>query len=154
MEGLPDGLEREVSRFMKKDVVEKVQLFSGERQEFIEEICHRLEPVFLTPDEILFKAGEPGDKMYFIVYGQVDVLLPDRRESVKTLTTGMYFGEIALFLDIDRTATIQSGSFCDLYSLSKEDFNYITDKFPQISERIRQEMLSRVSELDQIKRKH
>jgi CRP-like cAMP-binding protein len=44
--------------------------------------------------------------MYFIIEGTVSVVGGDKQTVIKTLTKGAYFGEVAIFMKIKRTANI------------------------------------------------
>eukprot|EP00238_Polyblepharides_amylifera_P004929 CAMPEP_0196591540 /NCGR_PEP_ID=MMETSP1081-20130531/70003_1 /TAXON_ID=36882 /ORGANISM="Pyramimonas amylifera, Strain CCMP720" /LENGTH=136 /DNA_ID=CAMNT_0041914927 /DNA_START=156 /DNA_END=566 /DNA_ORIENTATION=+ len=55
---------------------------------------------------------------------------------VKELHAGAYFGEIALFFGVRRTATITAVSFCDVFKLSQDAFQAVMDQYPDNQELI------------------
>lgn len=136
LKGLPKSLQTEVSLCLKKEVIEKNQLFKDAQKEFIEEISLKLKPVVLIPGDCLFKMGEIGDEMYFVVKGTLIVFGNQQTGTIATLTEGSYFGEIALLKNVPRTATIYADSYCDLYSLNKKTFDQIIKKYPEIAAKI------------------
>jgi MFS family permease len=64
--------------------------------------------------------GEPGEDYYIIREGRVEVLVDGR--SVTTLGPGEAFGEIALLLDVPRTATALARGEVRLLRLSRDAF--------------------------------
>jgi CRP-like cAMP-binding protein/Zn-dependent protease len=92
-----------------------------------------LEPVQLTellehgawvnfqPDGIVIEQGEVGDAFYAIWSGQVEVVQDGA--PVRTLGPGSYFGEIALLLDVPRTASIRTLTPVRAYRLDRDGFD-------------------------------
>ncbi len=140
---LPDGLKREVSLYLKKDVLEKVPLFKGASDTFLKEVCVLLQSRVVTPGELIVKAGEEGKAMFFILRGELEVIAPDG-ETLGVMKEGDYFGEIALFTDHPRTATLKAINYCDLYSLNKHAFDYVIKRYPEISKKIEKKVRARV----------
>ncbi len=74
--------------------------------------------------DIIFNEGDVGDYFYIIVSGQVEVLKhkegQDRRLAV--LSSGEYFGEMAILNDKKRSATVRCLTSCDIIALRNKDF--------------------------------
>jgi CRP-like cAMP-binding protein len=62
---------------------------------------------------------------------------------VFTLKDGGFFGEIALIYETKRTASIVARTYCDMFILTKDDFNNVKDKFPVQVEAIEKEAAER-----------
>jgi MFS family permease len=86
----------------------------------IETLASRVERVNLAAGEVVMAQGEPGDRFYVIVGGEVEVLEDDRR--VRTEGPGEFFGEIALLRDSPRTATVRTLGEVELLALGRDDF--------------------------------
>lgn len=84
--------------------------------------------------------GEPGDKLYLITQGQVEVLREgsNRQRRFATLAAGEYFGEMALVADQPRAATVRALQTTHLYSLSRLDFAALLEKQPTLRTAINQ----------------
>ncbi len=145
--GLPTTLRTELSMALKKDVIEKIPLFNESSEEFIREIALHLKPIVITPGDYLLQKGEIGTDMYFVVKGELDVIT-ENLDTISTLSEGDFFGEIALFRNIPRTATIRAKTYCDLYSLSKGTFDSVVGKYPKIKEIIKSKVEYRVKEIE------
>ena len=86
-------------------------------------------------NEVIFREGEIGDKLYMIKSGRVRVFTNNKY--MRELSEGSCFGEVALLLDEPRTATIIASCDCKICFLTKDDFssliddnmfNYLTEK--------------------------
>jgi MFS family permease len=74
----------------------------------------------VVPGTDVVTEGEPGEAMYVIASGTADVVSAGR--TVRTLSIGDYFGEIALLQDVPRTATVRAASPLTLYAIDREEF--------------------------------
>lgn len=134
---LPQGLRTEVEMHLKLEILDKIPLFEGLTSNFIEEVALNLKPDVCTPGEFIFKAGQKGDKMYFVIRGSL-VVSNKNGLVINTLKDGDFFGEIALFTNQVRTAGVQAVTYCDLYILEKEVFEYLLERYPDIGAHIRE----------------
>jgi cAMP-dependent protein kinase regulator len=79
-----------------------------------------LQPVSLVPGEAVIRQGEPGQRFYVVRSGAVEV---ERDGQVLArLGPGEAFGEIALLLDVPRTATVIAVEPTELLALEASDF--------------------------------
>ncbi|MDC7242197.1 MAG: cyclic nucleotide-binding domain-containing protein, partial [Spirochaetales bacterium] len=136
LEDLPKPLKTSISLFLNREIIQKVPIFQGTSEEFIKEVILNLEPVVFTPGDYVVIKGEIGYEMYFISRGSVDVVSEDESIVYATLGAGSFFGEIALLLSAPRNATIKARDYCDCYSLKKETFDQILERFPEFAKRI------------------
>ena len=77
-----------------------------------------------------------GTAIYFIEQGEADVL-PDGDEATETLGPGDTFGEIALLLTGERSATVVARTPMQLFSLSGQDFQRIRAGVPELENSLR-----------------
>ena len=120
----------QVALSLKKDILASIPLFQHASQAFIEAVALHLKPMVLTPGDCVFKAGEIGKEMYFIINGSINVVTKDQKTTLSKLSDGDFFGEVALFLHQPRTATIIAETYCDLYVLSKDAFDEVIAQYP------------------------
>ncbi|MDW7691318.1 cyclic nucleotide-binding domain-containing protein [Flammeovirgaceae bacterium SG7u.111] len=137
LEGLPDHLQKEVSLHLKKEIINKIPLFQFCTDDFVKEISMHLVPEVVTPEDRVFSYGDEGKEMYFVVKGELQVLSGDSGKEIDRLYEGDFFGEIALFLDATRSATIKAVTYCDLYKLRKVHFERIVHRYPEIGAQIK-----------------
>jgi CRP-like cAMP-binding protein len=77
-----------------------------------------------------------GTAIYFIERGEADVLT-DGEEATETLGPGDTFGEIALLLTGERSATVVARTAMQLLSLSGQDFQRIRAGVPELERSLR-----------------
>jgi CRP-like cAMP-binding protein len=95
----------------------------------IDDLLSRVDRLHLDTDEVLFRAGDPGDALYIVARGKVMVLQPAPGAGggiempIAELDEGAAFGEMALLSGAPRTATIRAAVDTDLLRIEKEDFD-------------------------------
>lgn len=92
-----------------------------------------LEPRRLDRGERLFAAGEPGDKLFLLLQGRVDIRLPatvDRYKRLAIYGPGTVFGEIAFLDPGPRAAEAVAVKPSELLVLNRSDFNQLRDTYP------------------------
>ncbi len=136
LKDLPNSLKTEVALHLKKEVLEKINLFKDADENFIREIALHLKPLVYTPGDMVINKGEEGKEMFFVVKGELAVYSASEKEPSATLNDGDFFGEISLFGNKPRTATIKAITYCDLYSLSKNAFDYVVSKYKDVLDKI------------------
>lgn len=71
----------------------------------------------LAPGQVLFKRGDPGDEMYLIVDGEIEIV-----ELGKSLGPGQVLGEVALLVPSHRrTATARAKGAATLARMTRRD---------------------------------
>lgn len=98
--------------------------------------------------EIIIKQGGKADSFYLLASGKVGVYLDSffSRKKIATLGPDSFFGEMALITHSIRSATVIGEVPGDLYSMSREDFDGILLKNPEIAEIIRRTASQRKGE--------
>lgn len=88
--------------------------------------------------ELIFKQGDPGAALYILKDGEVDILINYDFEPIllTKLHSGMFFGEIALFDESPRSATVEASTDCEIITLSKPDFILFSQQEPSIGLKI------------------
>ena len=101
-------------------LVSRLDLFKDLDAGQIESVGKLLRPRFTVPKELIVRKGEPGDSMFFIASGAVEVVLPD---SSIPLRSGDVFGELALLTGAPRQADVRALTYCRLLILRKAEFD-------------------------------
>jgi voltage-gated potassium channel len=106
-----------------------------------------LDELATTMGEVEFEAGtqvvtldDYGTAIYFIEQGEADVLTDGRPTE---LGPGDAFGEIALLLTGQRTATVVARTPMRLLSLSGQDFERVRARVPELERSLRRLGLER-----------
>jgi CRP-like cAMP-binding protein len=106
--------------------------------------------MFVLDNWYIFRKGDEADEMYFIKSGRVEIC-GDNGIVFVTLSTGAFFGEIALFDSCKRTASAKAKGNVELCTLRKDDFNLIMDAYPVVAEKIRQTIRERKENEQRVK---
>eukprot|EP00906_Rhabdomonas_costata_P036961 RCo051891 len=97
-------------------------LFSEWRDDQLRDVIKHFKPYVVQAGDVVLREGEPGDAMYLIAKGRVEIYT-DRPHftSLAMLTDGQIFGEIAcLFLE-PRCASARCVTNCDLWYLPRQE---------------------------------
>ncbi|NNC93968.1 MAG: cyclic nucleotide-binding domain-containing protein [Chitinophagales bacterium] len=142
---LPNSLSREVAIHLKKDYLSNIEIFKDVSEEFLQEMALSFRSVIYTPGDCIFEAGDDGDCMFFVIKGTLDVTV--KGKSIAKIKEGDLFGEIALFMNTKRTATVRADTYCDLYRLDQSACKRVLDRFPHIAKKIQSIAKKRSDEL-------
>ena len=104
-------------------------------QEKWDELARAVEDLVVAPGTVILRQGDPGDKFYLIRTGRVRVFREDAslETELSVLQAGDDFGEMALFMDEPRSATVAALEETRLMVLSKEQFQSILKDFPNVT---------------------
>jgi hypothetical protein len=146
LDDLPVPLRTEIALHLNRAVLAKVPLFEGATDAFLRELVVNFEPTVAIPGENIVRRGTPGHHVYFINKGRVEVLAPDDRTVVATLTDGNFFGELALLASNPRANTVRAVDYCNLYTLGRDRFERVLEDFPDFAARVERIAQQRRSE--------
>lgn len=105
----------------------------------LELITGQMHVLRLDKGSFLFKEGEAGESVCFVVDGTLDVVKADDKGSKKhiaTLTNGSSIGEMAVVGKIARSASVKAVTDATLLTLSRDRFNQICFSYPWIGVKV------------------
>lgn len=106
-------------------------LFDGLDESQSSRLAARLLRQELTPGEILFRRGEPGDRVFVLARGSVTIISDVGDEPGHRLATfapGVTFGEAAMLDGGGRTATAVADEACILYALTRDALDALREE--------------------------
>jgi CRP-like cAMP-binding protein len=119
-----------------RERVRSIPVFSALGPAELDLVFAKLEEHRFAPGDVLMRQGEVGDRFYVIVSGRVEVLVAPPGaaqgapgERVATLGEGQYVGEIALLLDVPRTATVRAREPVNALSLGRREFRDLLGRY-------------------------
>ena len=116
------------------DQVARVPLFASLGVVTLSEIVGKLRTRYYPPRITVVRRGDPGDSMFFISSGEVEVRLPNGGSV--TLGEGAFFGEMALLERQPRTASVATTRPTTLLVLYASDFYEIASHIPKLAEAV------------------
>lgn len=96
--------------------------------------------------QTIFNQGDPGDVMYVVLDGQVDILLSS--QLVETVDCGGILGELALIDSRPRAATAVARSDVRLVPIDRERFTFMVDETPFFAAQVMEAIAQRLRRMD------
>jgi len=118
------------------DLVAKVPFFHNLGATLIAEVARLLRARDYPANAVIFRRGEPGDCMFFVVEGEVEVQL---QPQVLRFGADYFFGELALLTGAPRNATVVTTRPCVLLVLDIVDFFELLGRQPELARAIHEE---------------
>jgi len=92
---------------------------------------HESEQLSFAKGAVIFKEGEPGDCMFFVIEGAVAVQIGGA--DVTRLESGEVFGEMALIDHAPRSATAVAATDCRLAAINEQRFLRLVVQVPMFA---------------------
>jgi ATP-binding cassette, subfamily B, bacterial len=86
------------------------------------DLASRMKRENVQPGKTVVIEGEPGERFYVVLSGMLEVTQAGRGQRT-ILKPGDYFGEVALAMDIPRTASVRAITPSTVASCDKETFD-------------------------------
>ena len=100
----------------------RVGLFGALPGEILGKLAERMQREDVTAGTVVVREGDPGDRFYVLLTGIAGISqqsLGGRR----ILRSGEYFGEVALTMNVPRTATVTAMTPCVVASCDRATFD-------------------------------
>lgn len=130
MSRLPPYLQMELSIHLNSEIITNVPFFAHADQSFALQLSKVMTMQVCLPGEFIIRQGDIGTEMYFLTSGSVEV--STGRTVHKVLTSGQFFGEMALIEKSRRTANVKAITYCDFLVLCKRDLDAVLEDCPEI----------------------
>jgi CRP/FNR family transcriptional regulator, cyclic AMP receptor protein len=92
-----------------------------------ETVTAALQPITATAGQTIVRQGGPADKFLILLEGEAEVVreVDGQTESMSPLKPGTLYGEVAIMLDLPRSASVKARTDVKLLALEKEDFREV-----------------------------
>jgi len=133
------------------DLLAQISLFQGLSDEDREALAARLSEKAFKSGDIVFSQGDQGSSMYIVQSGSVQIYLPSAGKDappvvLKDLRTGEYFGELAIFDDKPRSASVRALTDTVLLELTRDELGEHLGRSKTAAMTILSEMAERLRE--------
>ncbi len=96
--------------------------------------------------ERIFEEGRPGDRMYGVKTGEVEIAV--RGRPVETVGPGGIFGEMALIDSHPRSATALARTDCVVVPVNAKRFAFLVQQTPMFALQVMRIMAERLRRMD------
>ncbi|MEM8663944.1 MAG: Crp/Fnr family transcriptional regulator [Pseudomonadota bacterium] len=117
------------------EALRKVPLFRGIDDQKLRLLAFMSERTRFEAGECLMEEGGYGDVAYIILSGEADILINSKsgEQLVATIGENDFVGEIAILIDVPRTATVRATSSLLALGIQKEQFFKLLTNFPDMA---------------------
>jgi len=106
-----------------------------------------------APGDPIFSFGEPGNEMFCILDGTVDVLVGEH--AVMTLGAGEIVGEMALVDDDHvRTANVRAATAVTMAPVDRRQFEFLIRNHPTFATEVMKTIADRLRKMNEYVAKH
>jgi CRP/FNR family transcriptional regulator, cyclic AMP receptor protein len=105
------------------------------------------ETVPFEEGEVIFREGDPGEAMYVVVEGKVELRIRDK--VVEKVGPGGVIGEMALIDRAPRVATATALTDCRLAAIPEKRFLFMVQQTPHFSLQILRVVVERLRRMDE-----
>src|SRR5262245_30090752 len=115
------------------EVIRRIPIFRKIDVTLLKLLCFSSERLTFQQDQVIFGAGEPGDAAYVIIQGRAEVSVTTASGPlvINSLGPNDILGEIAIFADVPRTATVTATTRVEALRIAKEQFTGIIRQNPE-----------------------
>ncbi|RPI32519.1 MAG: histidine kinase [Chloroflexota bacterium] len=109
------------------EFLKKIPLFSSLPDEDLERLCEMVDEIRVSPGDLLFSEGSPGDKAYIIKEGEIEITRFSGGKNVLLAVrkAGEVIGEVALLEAVHRIATGRARTEGVLIVISQEQLEQL-----------------------------
>ncbi len=103
----------------------------------VEDLSRFTEKAEYVPGETIFYENDPGDALYIIQSGKVEICKMTNEKGKEyvpliTLKEGNVFGEMSFLLDSHSWAAAVAATYSTIFKISRQQFNHITEEYPKL----------------------
>jgi CRP/FNR family cyclic AMP-dependent transcriptional regulator len=118
----------------RSEILQTIPLFEGLDDVEREELAGNLEAVQFPPDQLIFAAGDPGDSMYIVTAGEVEIFFKDntgRPIVLEQLGAGAFFGDLSLLDKGARNASARCVTEVEALRVDTDDLERLVRSYPK-----------------------
>ena len=135
---LPEEKEEEDARAeevkLTLETLQQMYMFQHLQLEELIRVMEHAEVEEVPSGKLICKEGEPGDCLYLILRGQLEV--SSNGSTLASLSQGNHVGEMSLLCGTPRSANVSSSTDSRLLKVDREEFYSLIREDPQVGVRI------------------
>ena len=111
----------------------RTPLFSGIDPELVGQLAAKSRTRRLAAGKWLFRERDPGDEMYVVRAGRLEVVDEGAGAVIRELRRGDALGELALLTDSPRSASVRAARATEVIAVDQADFSELLHRSPALS---------------------
>src|SRR6266852_6778004 len=117
---------------MSIEFLRRLPLFASLPEPVIEQLYRQAQPLTLAPNDLLIEEGAPGNALFVLLDGELQVTKRSGAHDVKVdvRVPGEVIGEMSLLDNTPRSASVRALSQSHLLMISKEVFEQVLSTSP------------------------
>lgn len=125
------------------EILKNIPFFNELADEDLQQIAEKIQMMYFPENHMIFNQGDPGEIMYVIKRGQVQVIRDNT--ILATLSDGAFFGEMALVSDEARNASIKTVTDVECLTIAKDEFKHLMETNATIASKVSYEVVKRAN---------
>ena len=116
------------------DLLRQIPVFAGLSEEALSVLAQAVDEVDYQAGEIVVREGEPGNRMFIILSGSVEVvknLGQPRETALDVMRSRNFLGEMSIVDSVVRSASVRALENSRLFSLRGIDLYRLFKRFPE-----------------------
>jgi CRP-like cAMP-binding protein len=128
------------------ELLRSVPLFANLEPSKLKLLAFTSERLTFPKGQDLFKQGDIGDAAYVIISGSAEVVIetPSGPLTVAQVGKNAFVGEIAILIDVPRTASVRPTTELETLKISKDLFFRLMTEFPEMAVEVMRELARRL----------
>ncbi|MEI8052298.1 MAG: cyclic nucleotide-binding domain-containing protein [Bacteroidota bacterium] len=128
-------------------LLKSLSIFKDTPETTLSELAPLMQEEEIEKDGIIFNENDPGDCMYIILSGQVQI--HKGKTDLATLHDKEVFGELSLLDAETRSASATAKTDCVLYKIDQEPFYELIDTRPEVAKGFIKILCTRLRQLNE-----
>jgi CRP/FNR family cyclic AMP-dependent transcriptional regulator len=128
------------------EVLRRLPLFQRIEPRRLKLLAFTSERMTFADGDDVMRQGDPGDSAYIVLAGEADVFVQTSNGELKVATLGAneIIGEIAILIDVPRTATVRAQGKLTTLRISKDHFFRLMTEVPEMGIEVMKELARRL----------
>ena len=139
-------MSNEAAPVRHDELIRRVPIFSELSEAEAEELWVGSKIVTAAPGEVVIREGSPGDSLYLILSGALEVTKRegDRDVTLATRLPGEVLGEMSLLERVPRTASVHAIEQSELLAIGPDAFHHLLARRPEAAATVLRTVASRL----------
>ena len=145
------SLKEQVVQHIFEEPLNSNSIFNYD-DKLVKKLTKQMEVQVNSPEDVVIEQGTVGDSLFVISKGEFVVLVKDHESTshpTNLLRAGDFFGEVALLLNCNRTATVRANNYATIAKIERKAFHSLCREFEDLVPKLRNKIKSYSDRLKQ-----